>query len=64
MRDLRNQDDDQSKKHWKFVEDTAAKVGQWPLWKQAASLTATETSAEIDRALEDDGYSGSAFAAD
>jgi hypothetical protein len=40
MQDLRKQEDERSREHWAFVESVANKVGNWPLWKQAATLTA------------------------
>ena len=62
MPDLRKQEDDRSKEHWAFVEATANKVGNWPIWKQAAALTATETERQKD--VEDCKVIGQAYAAD
>jgi hypothetical protein len=62
MPDLRKQEDERSKEHWAFVEATAHKVGNWPLWKQAAALTAIET--ERQKEAEERKLVGSAYAAD
>jgi hypothetical protein len=62
MPDLRKQEDSRSKEHWAFVEATANKVGNWPLWKQAAALTAIET--ERQKEAEDRETVGHAYTAD
>ena len=62
MPDLRKQEDSRSKEHWAFVEATANKVGNWPLWKQAAALTAIET--ERQKEAEDRRPVAHAYAAD
>jgi hypothetical protein len=62
MADLRKQEDDRSKEHWAFVEATANKVGNWPLWKQAAVLTAVKSGQEKEE--DDKEPTGRAYAAD
>lgn len=66
MQDLRKQEDERSREHWAFVEAAANKVGNWPLWKQAATLTAALPTALQDpnREAEDRGLVGGAYAAD
>jgi hypothetical protein len=62
MLDLRKQEDDLSKQHWAFVEAVASKVESWPLWKQAAALTAVR--AELEKHAEPQNQPGQAYAAD
>ncbi|HEX4485300.1 MAG TPA: hypothetical protein VH088_03485 [Terriglobales bacterium] len=62
MPDLRKQEDDRSKQHWAFVEAAASKVESWPLWKQAAVLTAIQT--ERQKEAEENHSVGHAYAAD
>ena len=62
MPDLRKQEDDCSRQHWAFVAAVAAKVGSWPLWKQAAALTATQT--ERQEEADERGQNRQAYAAD
>jgi len=62
MLDLRKQEDERSKQHWAFVASVAARVGSWPLWKQAAALTATQT--ERQEEADERSQNGQAYAAD
>lgn len=39
MIDLRKLEDERSRKHWAFVEETSKRVEGWPSWKQAAATT-------------------------
>lgn len=52
MQDLRKQEDERSREHWAFVESVANKVGNWPMWKQAATLTASQCKPLGNFALE------------
>jgi hypothetical protein len=42
MQDFRKQEDERSREHWAFVESVANKVRNWPMWKQAATRTASQ----------------------
>ena len=52
MQDFRKQEDERSREHWAFVESVANKVGNWPMWKQAATLTASQCKPLRNFALE------------
>lgn len=62
MPDLRKKEDERSREHWAFVEATANKVENWPLWKQAAALTGIQT--ERQKEAEERESAGHAYAAD
>jgi hypothetical protein len=66
MQDLRKQEDERSREHWAFVESVANKVGNWPLWKQAATLTASQLTIiqETPQEADDRKLIGGAYAAD
>jgi hypothetical protein len=66
MQDLRKQEDERSREHWAFVESVANKVGNWPLWKQAATLTASQLTVVQESHQEADVRRpvGGAYAAD
>ena len=66
MQDLRKLEDERSREHWAFVESVANKVGSWPLWKQAATLTASQSTAIQESCQEADHRRpvGGAYAAD
>lgn len=66
MQDLRKQEDQRSREHWAFVESVANRVGNWPLWKQAATLTASQLMVVQESLQEADDRTsvGRAYAAD
>lgn len=47
--DLRKQDDESSRKHWRFVEAVVRKLKHWPQWKQAAVRVNKEREAPGER---------------